>query len=53
MPAAFNDLVALKPTRGILSTAGVVPACRTLDLRIDLKQDLRRRTRDLECCTRV
>lgn len=31
VPAAFNDLVALKPTRGTLSTAGVVPACRTLD----------------------
>lgn len=31
VPAAFNDLVGLKPTRGTLSTAGVVPACRTLD----------------------
>jgi allophanate hydrolase len=31
VPAAFNDLVGLKPTRGLLSTAGVVPACRTLD----------------------
>ncbi|KAK0637648.1 Urea amidolyase [Lasiodiplodia hormozganensis] len=27
----FNNLVGLKPTRGALSTAGVVPACRTLD----------------------
>ncbi len=31
VPAAFNDLVGLKPTRGVLSTSGVVPACRTLD----------------------
>ncbi|MBI1789799.1 MAG: allophanate hydrolase [Acidobacteria bacterium] len=31
VPAAFNNLVGLKPTRGLLSAAGVVPACRTLD----------------------
>ncbi|MDD3519297.1 MAG: allophanate hydrolase [Chromatiales bacterium] len=31
VPAAFNNLVGLKPTRGRLSTNGVVPACRTLD----------------------
>jgi allophanate hydrolase len=31
IPAAFNDIVGLKPTRGLLSTAGVVPACRSLD----------------------
>jgi allophanate hydrolase len=31
VPASFNNLVGLKPTRGWLSTAGVVPACRTLD----------------------
>lgn len=31
VPAAFNHLVGLKPTRGVLSTAGVFPACRTLD----------------------
>jgi allophanate hydrolase len=31
VPAAFNNLVGLKPTRGMLSTMGVVPACRTLD----------------------
>ena len=31
VPASFNNLVGLKPTRGLLSTAGVVPACRTLD----------------------
>lgn len=31
VPAAFNGLVGLKPTRGRLSTGGVVPACRSLD----------------------
>jgi allophanate hydrolase len=31
VPAAFNDIVGLKPTRGLLSTSGVVPACRSLD----------------------
>jgi allophanate hydrolase len=31
VPAAFNNIIGLKPTRGWLSTSGVVPACRTLD----------------------
>jgi allophanate hydrolase len=31
VPAAFNNIVGLKPTRGFFSTRGVVPACRTLD----------------------
>ncbi len=31
VPAAFNHLVGLKPTRGLVSTCGVVPACRSLD----------------------
>jgi allophanate hydrolase len=31
VPAAFNNIVGLKPTRGILSAHGVVPACRSLD----------------------
>ncbi|MFH2140434.1 MAG: allophanate hydrolase [Pseudomonadota bacterium] len=31
VPAAFNNLVGVKPTRGWLSTRGLVPACRSLD----------------------
>ncbi|WP_055585545.1 allophanate hydrolase [Peterkaempfera griseoplana] len=31
VPAAFNGIVGLKPTRGAVSTEGVVPACRSLD----------------------
>jgi len=31
VPAAFTNTVGLKPTRGAVSTKGVVPACRTLD----------------------
>lgn len=31
VPAAFNNLVGLKPTRGVVSASGVVPACRSLD----------------------
>lgn len=27
----FNNIIGLKPTRGLLSTRGVIPACRTLD----------------------
>ncbi len=31
VPAAFNHLVGLKPSKGVLSTRGVFPACRSLD----------------------
>src|ERR1700727_1580640 len=31
VPAAFGNNVGLKPTRGLLSASGVVPACRSLD----------------------
>lgn len=31
VPAGFNNIVGLKPTRGVLSTAHTVEACKTLD----------------------
>jgi len=31
VPAAFNNIVGVKPTRGLISTTGVVPASRSLD----------------------
>jgi allophanate hydrolase len=31
VPAAYNNIVGLKPSRGLISTRGVVPACRSLD----------------------
>ncbi|QBG48991.1 allophanate hydrolase [Verrucomicrobia bacterium S94] len=31
VPAAFNNLIGLKPSRGALSCSGVVPACKSLD----------------------
>ena len=31
VPAAFNNLIGLKPSRGLLSCNGVVPACQSLD----------------------
>jgi allophanate hydrolase len=31
VPAALNGIVGIKPTRGLVSTAGVVPACRSFD----------------------
>lgn len=31
IPAMFNHLIGVKPSCGLLSTQGVVPACRTLD----------------------
>ncbi|KAJ0156415.1 4'-demethylrebeccamycin synthase [Fusarium oxysporum f. sp. albedinis] len=31
VPAGFNNIVGLKPTRGALSTHGVLPACKSLD----------------------
>ncbi len=31
VPAALNNIVGLKPSLGLVSSSGVVPACRTLD----------------------
>ncbi|WP_317933374.1 allophanate hydrolase [Halioxenophilus sp. WMMB6] len=31
VPACFNNLVGVKPSRGLLSNRGMLPACQTLD----------------------
>lgn len=31
VPAAFNNLIGHKPTKGLLGNSGVVPACKSLD----------------------
>lgn len=31
VPACFNNLIGLKPSRGLLSATGMLPACRSLD----------------------
>jgi allophanate hydrolase len=31
VPAMLNNIIGLKPSLGLVSTSGVVPACRTLD----------------------
>ncbi len=31
VPAGFNNIVGLKPSRGLISARGVVPACQSLD----------------------
>lgn len=31
VPAGLNNLIGIKPSLGLVSTAGVVPACRSLD----------------------
>ncbi|QLL32605.1 hypothetical protein HG536_0D01270 [Torulaspora globosa] len=31
VPAALNNLIGLKPTKGALSCSGVIPACKSLD----------------------
>ncbi len=31
VPAALNNLIGLKPTKGLFSTTGLTPACRSLD----------------------
>ncbi|MCU1600071.1 MAG: Allophanate hydrolase [Frankiales bacterium] len=40
VPAAFNGLVGFKATRGLVSTSGVLPACRSLDCVTTLTRDV-------------
>ena len=30
VPAMFNNVIGMKPTRGLLSCSGVIPACRKI-----------------------
>ncbi len=50
VPAAFNNLVGVKPTRGRLSNRGVVPACRSLDCVSVFALNCADARRVLECC---
>ena len=47
VPAAFNQIIGLKPTKGRLSTRGVVPACRSLDCVSIFTRDIATATRVL------
>jgi allophanate hydrolase len=40
VPAAINNLIGLKPTRGRWSSRGLVPACRTLDCITSFTRDV-------------
>lgn len=40
VPAMLNNLVGIKPTRGLLSLSGVVPACKLLDCVLILSLNL-------------
>ncbi|AUN32780.1 allophanate hydrolase [Niveispirillum cyanobacteriorum] len=40
VPASFNDLVGIKPSKGLLSTSGLVPACRSQDCITVLAHDV-------------
>ncbi|WP_199742891.1 allophanate hydrolase [Nocardia stercoris] len=40
VPAAYQGLVGIKPTVGVISTAGVVPACRSYDCVTVFARDL-------------
>lgn len=51
VPAAFNNLIGVKPTRGLLSTRGVVPACRSLDCVSVFALDCADAQQVLERCT--
>lgn len=41
IPAAFHGLFGLKPTKGWVSAAGAVPACRSQDVITVMSEDLR------------
>ena len=49
VPAGFNNIVGLKPTPGVVSTRGVVPACPIARLRVGVCADLRGRNARIGC----
>ncbi|MBP2327354.1 allophanate hydrolase [Kibdelosporangium banguiense] len=49
VPAAFNGIVGLKPTYGLISTDGVVPACRSLDCVSIFARTVREASQALAC----
>lgn len=51
MPAGFNNVVGLKPTRGLLSIRGTIPACRSLDCVAILADDVRSAATVLDVAT--
>jgi len=53
VPAALNGVVGVKPTRGLLPTTGVVPACRSLDCVTVFARDLALARRTVELLTGV
>lgn len=53
IPAALNNLLGLKPSKGLLSTAGVVPACRTLDCVSTFTATAREASQLLALCARL
>lgn len=50
IPAGMNGVVGLKPTLGLISSTGVVPACRTLDTVSILTRDVDLAFRVLQVC---
>ncbi|MBI2689153.1 MAG: allophanate hydrolase [Acidobacteria bacterium] len=49
VPAAFNNIYGLKPTKGLLSTVGVVPACTSLDCVSIFTRDVLTARRVFQC----
>ena len=50
IPAAFNNLIGTKPSRGLISTFGIVPACRSLDCVALFTRDLATAKRVMDVC---
>jgi allophanate hydrolase len=52
VPAAFNGIIGVKPTCGLVSTRGIVPACRSLDCVSIFARDLADAARVFEISAR-